>query len=92
MENNSMVRKFKMIVCCLIIAFVGAVALAVVSFVQIGEARRANANIERQLEQIQRQKDELQKKYEALQSGDKLDEDAREEDKIGENENEIVIK
>ena len=91
MENYKMMQKFKIIVCCLIVAFVAAMVMAVVSFVQIGEARRANIEFERQLEQIIKEKNQLQKDYEALQSGEKLDEEARDNGMIADNENDIIL-
>ena len=91
MENYKMMQKFKIIVCCLIVAFVVAMVMAVVSFVQIGEARRANIEFERQLEQIIKEKNQLQKDYEALQSGEKLDEEARDNGMIADNENDIIL-
>ena len=82
MENLNQVRKFKMIVCCLMVAFVAAVVAATVSFVQIGNARRVQAGYNKQIEQLQKEKADLKNQIDYLSSEEYKEELAKENDKI----------
>lgn len=89
MENLSQVRKFKTIVCCLVVAFVAAVVAATVSFVQIGNARRAQAGYDKQIEQLQSDKAALEN---YLKSEEYKDELAKENNKLPNGQIEIEVK
>ena len=68
MENANMIKKFKIIVSCLIVAFVLAIAMAAISFVQIGNVRRTNANYERQIEQLKAEQSALKEDIDNLKA------------------------
>lgn len=91
MENLSQVRKFKTIVCCLLVAFVAAFVAVTISFVQIGTARRADADYNKQIEQLKNKKSELEGDIDYLESPEGKDELAKEQDKIPEGKTEIVV-
>ena len=91
MENLNQVRKFKTIVCCLLIAFVAAFVAVAISFVKIGSARRADADYNKQLELLKAQKEGLEDDIDYLESPEGQDDLAKEQDKIPDGKTEIVI-
>jgi len=91
MENANLVRKFKIIVSCLIVAFVVAIAIATVSFVQIGNIRRMNAGYEKQLEQLKAEQSALKEDLEYLQSQDGKDDAAREDGLLPDGEIDVEV-
>ena len=91
MENSSMMRKFKTIVSCLVVAFVLALVMATVSFVQIGKARRVNAEYEKQIEQLKAEQSNLKDELDYIKSEEGQDEMAREEGNLPEGEYEIEV-
>ena len=91
MENYSMMKKFKTIISCVVIAFVVALVITTISFVQIGKARRASADYERQLEQLKTEQSKLEEDLDYLKSEEGKDESARDQGMIPEGEYEIIM-
>ena len=91
MENLSMVKKFKTIVACLVVAFVLALVMATVSFVQIGKARRVNAEYEKQIAALKAEQSNLKDELDYIKSEEGQDEMAREEGNLPEGEYEIEV-
>ncbi len=93
MENLAAVRKLKMMLSCIIVAFVAAIVVATISFVQISNARRVSADYERQIEML---KDKYESNNSSLKDGELTDEAekeiADENDMIQEGEVEIEQK
>ncbi len=92
MANFGMIKKFKTIISCVIVAFVFVLVLATVSFVQVGKARRASADNERQIEQLKDKQFSLKDDIEYLESDEGKDESARDQGLLPEGENEIEVK
>lgn len=90
MENLNLMKRFKVIVACCSLALISVVALAVVSFVQVGRVRRANAEYEKKLEQVLAEQAALKKDIEYLESEEGKDETARDNGYLNKNENEIT--
>ena len=91
MENYNMVKKIKIMVSCLAVAFVAALVLMTVSFVQIGKARRVNADYDNQLEQLQTKQSSLKDDIDYLKSEEGQDESARDQGLLPEGEYEITL-
>lgn len=91
MENYSMMKKFKTIISCVVIAFVVALVITTISFVQIGKARRASADYERQLEQLKTEQSKLEEDLDYLKSEEGKDDSARDQGMIPEGEYEIIM-
>lgn len=90
MENLSAMKKFKTMISCFVIAFVAVLVLATVSFVQIGKARRANAEYDKQLEQALSKESALKEEMEYLESPEGKDETARDNNLLPNGEYEIT--
>ncbi len=90
MENLSAMKKFKTMISCFVVAFVAVLVLATVSFVQVGKARRANAEYDKQLEQVLAEESALKEDIEYLESEEGKDETARDNNLLPEGEYEIT--
>ena len=88
MENLAAMRKFKIIISCLVVVFVAALVFAMVSFVHIGNARRANAEYERQIERLKEEHEQLEDDVDYLES----DEGKRDNGLLPDGECEINVK
>lgn len=91
MENFNMMKKVKVIISCVVVTFVALLIVATISFVQVGKARRASADYERQLEQLKDEKSNLEDGINYLESEEGQDDAARDQGMLPEGEYEIVL-